>query len=76
MTQAAYALTDPFDQEDLGEEPSAYKLPFVKAGPNVCRYIIGNPSENAICCGAPTDGGSWCSWHRRIVFEPRKPRVR
>jgi hypothetical protein len=33
-----------------------------------CRFIATEPSRRAICCGAPTGGGSWCAWHRRIVF--------
>jgi hypothetical protein len=34
-----------------------------------CRFITAEPTRRAICCGAPTSGGSsWCAYHRRIVF--------
>ena len=33
-----------------------------------CRFIISEPAQKPIFCGAPTDGGSWCPWHRRIVY--------
>jgi hypothetical protein len=61
------------------EEPAAeLRVPFAQSGAFVCKYIIGEPSDQAICCGAPvTDGKSWCAFHRRIVFEPARPsRVR
>jgi hypothetical protein len=25
-----------------------------------CRFIISEPAQKPIFCGAPTDGGSWC----------------
>jgi hypothetical protein len=37
-----------------------------------CKYIIGEPDEHAVCCGAPTDGRSWCPYHRQIVFDRRE----
>jgi hypothetical protein len=53
-------------------EPSAkFRVAFAKAGAFACKFIIGEPDEKAICCGAPTDGKSWCAYHRRIVFEKR-----
>jgi hypothetical protein len=60
----------------MPEEPPPspeYRVRLVEAGAFVCKYIIGEADENAVCCGAPTDGKSWCSWHRKRVFEPRKP---
>ena len=41
-----------------------------------CRFIITEPEQKPIFCGAPTKGCSWCVWHRRIVYrsEPRLPR--
>jgi hypothetical protein len=53
--------------------PAECRIPLVEAGAFACRFIIGEADEKAICCGAATDGKSWCSWHKRIVFEPRKP---
>jgi hypothetical protein len=38
-----------------------------------CRFITAEPSRRAICCGAPTGGGSWCTWHRRIVYAGAAP---
>jgi hypothetical protein len=45
-----------------------FRVPFLEAGAFACKFILGEASENAICCGAPTDGRSWCPYHRSIVF--------
>jgi hypothetical protein len=53
--------------------PSAkFQVPLVETGAFACKFIIGDADENAVCCGAPTDGRSWCAYHRRIVFDPSK----
>jgi hypothetical protein len=36
-----------------------------------CRWIEGPADADAVCCGAPTDGGSWCQYHRERVFDRR-----
>ena len=53
-----------------------HAVELIKAGYAQCRYIVGESNEAALCCGAPTDGGSWCNWHRDIVYEPARQRVR
>ena len=53
-----------------------YAVELIKAGFAQCRYIVSEGSQPAICCGAPTDGGSWCKWHRQIVFEAARPKIR
>ncbi len=40
----------------------------LKAGFRQCRYIISETYSPAICCGAPTNGGSWCEEHRARVL--------
>ena len=40
----------------------------LKVGSSQCRYIISEPYPPAICCGAPTKGGSWCEEHRARVL--------
>ena len=52
-----------------------HAVELIKAGFAQCRYIVSD-GQPAICCGAPTDGGSWCSSHRHIVYEPARPRSR
>jgi hypothetical protein len=47
-----------------------FQVPLSRAGTSVCRFIIGEANENALCCGAPTDGRSWCDYHRSVVFDP------
>ena len=57
----------------------------IKAGFRQCRYIISETYFPAICCGAPTNGGSWCDEHQARVFvrssvrplrpEQRQPRT-
>jgi hypothetical protein len=61
-----------------GAQPPSPKhaVELIKAGFAQCRYIVSDSFEPALCCGAPTDGGSWCAWHRRIVYEPARQRVR
>lgn len=62
-------------EADAIAEPSAdLRVPFAQSGAFVCKFIIGEPSDQAVCCGAPVpDGKSWCAFHRRIVFEPARP---
>jgi hypothetical protein len=60
---------------DMQPPSRRHAVELIKAGFAQCRYIVGETSS-AICCGAPTDGGSWCNWHRRIVYEAARPRVR
>ena len=57
----------------------------LKVGFRQCRYIISETYSPAICCGAPTSGGSWCDEHKARVFvrssvrplrpEQRQPRT-
>lgn len=63
--------------EVLGEAPTEHRMRFVDSGTFQCKYITSRPDENAVCCGAPTDGKSWCSYHRSVVFTQYTPtRVR
>jgi hypothetical protein len=56
------------------EVPSSkYQVRLVESGMFDCKYVVGGTDEHALCCGAPTDGKSWCAYHRRIVFTPRLP---
>ena len=48
-----------------------HETSLIEAGFAQCRFIVREAPEGAICCGAPTTGGSWCPWHRRIVYETR-----
>lgn len=55
---------------DAVQRPSSkYQVRFAEARPFACRYILGEPNADAICCGAPTDGKSWCEYHRGVVFD-------
>ena len=53
-----------------------HAVELIRAGFAQCRYIVSEESQPAMCCGAPTDGGSWCDWHRDIVYEPSRQRTR
>jgi hypothetical protein len=59
--------------DEVREPSPELQIPFAKAGAFACKYIAGEPDENALCCGAPTNGKSWCAFHRRIVFDTTKP---
>ncbi len=54
---------------DVRPPSGKYAVPLIKAGFAQCRFIVSETSSPAICCGAPTDGGSWCDWHKHIVYE-------
>jgi hypothetical protein len=43
----------------------------LKASAGQCRFIVSDGMRDAICYGAPAEGGSsWCAWHRQIVYTP------
>ena len=58
--------------EAVSEPAAELRVPFAQVSAFSCKYIIGEPDEHAVCCGARTDGRSWCLYHRRIVFERRE----
>jgi hypothetical protein len=41
-----------------------------------CRFILRETKQGAICCGAPTAGGSWCPFHRKLVYVAGGPAKR
>jgi hypothetical protein len=61
---------------DVRPPSGKHAVQLIKAGFAQCRFIVSDAAVPAICCGAPTDGGSWCAWHRQIVYEASRPRVR
>ena len=61
---------------DVRPPSGKHAVQLIKAGFAQCRFIVSDASVPAVCCGAPTDGGSWCAWHRQIVYEASRPRVR
>jgi hypothetical protein len=58
------------ERHDRGER-GRQLVPLVETRAFECRWIEGPGGAEARCCGAPTDGGSWCRVHREIVFERR-----
>ena len=40
--------------------------------PNQCRYMNGDPQTDGTLCGRLTASGSWCSQHRKLVYQPTK----
>ena len=45
-----------------------HAVSLMRIGPAQCRFIISEPANKPIFCGAPTNGCSWCAWHRGIVY--------
>lgn len=43
--------------------------------PNQCRYMNGDPQTDGTLCGRLTASGSWCSQHRKLVYQPSKPKA-
>jgi len=43
---------------------------------NQCAFIEGDPTSEAMCCGAPVEFGySWCSHHRAVVFPEKHQKL-
>ena len=38
-----------------------------------CRFIISAPEQKPMFCAEVTNGGSWCAWHRSIVYRSEQP---
>jgi len=60
-------------QDEHRAEGGAGPVRLVETRGCECRWIEGPADAEALCCGALTDGGSWCSYHRDRVFD-RRPR--
>lgn len=43
---------------------------------NQCRYMNGDPQSDGTLCGRNTASGSWCSQHRKLVYQPSKAKPR
>jgi hypothetical protein len=56
----------------VGTKDGVMGIPFLKAKPNQCRYIIED--RPAIICGEPTKSVScsWCEDHYAVVFTKRE----
>jgi hypothetical protein len=64
------------DNPKAGPPSRKHAVQLIEVGYAQCRFIVSEPSAPALCCGAPTDGGSWCEWHRQVVYESSRQRVR
>ena len=59
----------PADHAALAPPSEMHAVALTKVRDGQCSFITAEPTRRAICCGAPTSGGSsWCAYHRRIVF--------
>ena len=47
--------------------PVELRIPLIDIGANQCKFAITEDLPH-LFCGAPSDG-SWCPWHRRIVYQ-------
>ena len=46
-------------------------------GPDVCRYMNGDPQTDATLCGRPAiDGRSYCAHHHKLCYQTSKPKAR
>ncbi|MEF2072781.1 hypothetical protein [Consotaella aegiceratis] len=75
MNQHIRAL-DLVPHREIARPSSSHRTPFAHVGAFSCKFILDEPGAGATCCGAPTDGKSWCRYHQQIVYEPRKVRIR
>jgi hypothetical protein len=47
-----------------------HAVSLMRLTPAQCRFIISAPEKKPMFCGEATNGGSWCAWHRSIVYRP------
>jgi hypothetical protein len=52
-----------------------HAVSLMRIGHAQCRFIISEPQQKPIFCGAPTNGCSWCAWHRGIVYRNESSQV-
>jgi hypothetical protein len=64
-------MTERAAKQEKPRHQGSELVPLVELRPFECRWIEGPDGAEARCCGAQTDGGSWCPFHREIVFERR-----
>lgn len=60
-------------------EADCLRLSILKCGARQCRYEVDSPIQRGEYrfCGRETDEGqSWCSHHRKLVFQPRAETLR
>jgi hypothetical protein len=58
----------------LAEPSPNHKVSLMRAGYGQCRFLVTEHPARPLCCGAPTLGeGSWCPWHRRVVYARPHP---
>ena len=74
MCRVEFVMSHPPAQ--LRDPSRKYAVSLIEAGFCQCRFIISEDAQGAICCGAPTAGGSWCDWHRSIVYEAARERAK
>jgi hypothetical protein len=65
----------PLSSTDPQAPRPQHAVALISAGLAQCRFIVSEPNAPAMCCGASTDGGSWCEWHRGLVYERPRPKV-
>ncbi|RZK93636.1 MAG: hypothetical protein EOO66_09580, partial [Methylobacterium sp.] len=41
------------EAETITEPSAELRVPFAQSGAFVCKFIIGEPNDRAMCCGAP-----------------------
>jgi hypothetical protein len=64
------------DHPALAAPGRQYATSLRKLALGQCRWVLSTPPDKTIYCGAPAKEGSWCAWHRRIVYaEPAAART-
>lgn len=54
----------------MPQEIQSLEIKLTDTNATNCKYIVGEPTEKAVCCGLKVEAGkSWCLYHRQIVFE-------
>lgn len=59
---------------ELAPDTSDFACTIATLGSDMCRYVLGEPTADALYCGAPTRRGPWCVRHHAIVWQPKAAR--
>jgi len=49
-------------------------IPLIGSKRFICKWVVYVDKDpfQTLCCGIPTQTGSWCDEHKKIVFKPRE----
>jgi hypothetical protein len=79
LTSPVMVETVPVVEEPDPDFTPSRPIKFLHVTETTCRWPLwqmpDNPGAEGLCCGDPTDGGSWCRHHRLLARDKSKARA-